>query len=192
VTDPITIAAIGTLIVIGSVLVTGPYISVLQSKISALEGEVITAEKELEGAAQAIQRSYHHYFPAEIKLAILNMNPNSKNGAQILEASYKSFVHGILERHVAATGAGPSQERFNEIEKIAIRAAKGDQSATSELSAISETLVSDWAKRHKVIAENKALRKEEIETLKARISFWRNVAVALQIVGLIIPPNSPV
>jgi Rad3-related DNA helicase len=185
VTDPIAIAAIGTLIVIASIFVTGPYISALQAKISKLEVTVTNADKELESAAEAIQRSYHRYYPAEIKLVLLNMNPNAPNRGQILTESFKQIVHGILDRYVAAQGIGPSQERFKEIERIAIRAAQGDQSAANDLSAISESLQSDWMARHNAIAERRISKKGEIEALKVKASNWRNIAVILQVFGLI-------
>lgn len=184
-TDKVVIAAIGTMIVILSVLITGPYISALQTKISKLENVIFDAEKELAAAAEAIQHSYLRYLPAEIKLVILNTNPSVQDRRPIQAEAFKAVVHGILERYIAAEGVGASQERFKEIERVAARAAQGDQLAANELTGISESLLIKWASRHQAIAEKKAADKRRLEALKVRVSNWRNIAIVLQVLGLI-------
>jgi hypothetical protein len=183
--DPIILALLGTALVIGSVLVTGPFLSVLERRASELDSEILEDDAQLSGAHEAVQRSYQHYLPADIKLLILKTSDSMSEHPQELMEVAKKFLQGILERYVAATGEGPSQDRFKEIEAIALRAGKGEANAWNELSEISASLMSDWAERHRQIVERRDERKRQVKQINRRTSFWRNVAVSLQVMGLI-------
>lgn len=183
--DPVCIAAIGTILVIGSVLVTGPYISRKERKIDTLEAEVTAMDRLLSGRHEALQRSYSHFLPSEIKLLILQTSGKSEiQKRHLLEVS-RGILQGILERQVAATGEGPSQERFKEIEKIALRAGNGEAEAFNELSEISANLLAQWANKHKSTGLKRDAKKEEVAKIKHKIDFWRSFAIFLQILGLI-------
>ena len=93
--DPITIAVIGTLVVIVAVLITGPYISTIEKQIADINSEMLNDEKTLEWAHESIQKSYQHYFPAEIKLTILQTSQHSADHGQILLSISKSLLQGI-------------------------------------------------------------------------------------------------
>lgn len=137
------------------------------------------------GGHEAIQRSYSHFFPSEIKLLILQTSEKSEiKKRQLLELS-RGILQGILERYVAATGEGPSQDRFKEIEKIALRAGNGDAEAFNELSSISADLLSQWADAHKSAGLSRDAKKDEVTRIKNKVEFWRSFAIFLQILGLI-------
>ncbi len=180
------LAIAGTLLVVASALVTGPFISHLEKQVTDLEGEISEGERLMLDAHDAIQRSYQHFFPADIKLLILQTSQQSADHPQALMNVARGLLQGIIERYLAANGVGPSDERFKEIEAVALRAGRSDSSAFDELNKISAGLMEEWVSRHGEIARKRNANKVALDSLKARITKWRNRSVSLQILGLVV------
>ena len=183
--DPIIFASIGTLLVIGSAVITGCYISNIEGVISKLETEILDANNELSFAHEAMQRSYQHFCPAEIKLLILQTSPPDRNNSSALQEVAKGILQGILERYVAATGKGPNDETFRELELVAKRASNGDMSAFSKLSEISRSLLLQWGEHRVSTGTERDEKMRKLEPLKRKVDRCRYVSVTLQILGLI-------
>jgi len=183
--DPIVFASIGTLLVISSAIISGFYISNIERTISQVENEITDTSRMLDAAHEAITRSHQHYSPAEIKLLIIQFSGSHMDNSVVLHDIGRGILQGILERCSAATGEGPSQEKFREWEAIAKRSGEGDRAAYSELSDISSSLLAQWAERHKGLAliRDQCLKKSE--SLKMKTVHSRYISVTLQILGLI-------
>lgn len=182
---PLLFTVLGTLLVIFSVILTGPYISLLEREAERLSNKIKNNGEQLTNSHEAMQRSCQHFAPAEIKLALVQILETQNNSSKIVAQATSNILNGILERHVAATGQDPTQDRFKELEVIISRANHCEQGAFGELTRISSELLIDWRERLKSIA---ATRDEYIikkSKLKKKITFWRNFATTLQILGLI-------
>lgn len=183
--DSMNLAIIGTAMVIGSALVTGPLIQLYERRVSELESDVANLQRELTSAYEKVQQSYQHFFPADIKLLILKTSEAFQDQPGELLSISKGVLQGIIERWVAAKGVGPTDEEFRDLEKTALRAGRGDPKGFEELSNISASLMSEWASRHKRLVTEKAQKQTQIEALKQKVATLRNVAVFLQILGLV-------
>ena len=182
---PLIFSIIGTLLVIASVVTTGFLISKKEQNISLLEIEVKNANKIISGAHEAIQRSYQHFSSSEIRLLIIQASTNKTNYDPALQEIFKGFIQGLLERYSAANGEGPSNELFKKWELLAMQSKTGNVEAMSELSKISNSLLSEWADRHRKIVNERGNSEIEIEELKRKVAAYRNMSVTLQIIGLI-------
>jgi len=184
---PKIFVSIGSLLVIGSVVITGYYISKIERVISKLETEILDANKKLSFDLEAMQRSYQHFFQAEIKLLILKTSPPSPGNSHALQEGAKGILdrilHGILERYVAATGEGPNDEELKELQLVAKRAVNGDRSAFSKLS--DSLLLLQWKERRESTGTERDEKMREVEALKRKVDRCRYVSVTLQILGLI-------
>ena len=182
---PLIFSVIGTVLVIASVVTAGFLISRKEKVISQLEEELRSSNKHISSAHEAIQRSYQHFSSSEIKLLVIQASTNKINYDPALQEIFKGFIQGLLERYSAANGVGPSDDLFKEWEALAIKAKNGDINAVPELSGISNSLISEWASRHKKIVDERNIKESEIEVLKRTVGKYRNRSVSLQIVGLI-------
>jgi len=107
--------------VIASVVTTGFLISIKEKKISKLEAEVQSANKNISSAHEAIQRSYQYFSSSEIRFLIIQTSTNRINYDPALQEIFKGFIQGLLERYSAANGEGPNNGLFKEWEALAIK-----------------------------------------------------------------------
>lgn len=176
----------GTSLVILSAFIAGILISKKESIISDIEDETSQLKKKLSGAHAAIQRSYQHFAPSDIKLLVIQASAKQADFSPVIREIFKGYVHGNLERYTAAFGEGPSDKKFKEWEAIAIKAANGDTNSFEELSKISNSLISEWVSRHESIISEMRKKEQKVIALKSKVSNYRSLSVTLQILGLIL------
>ena len=175
----------GTALVIGSAVITGFVISRIEKGISELEDDILDCTNKMSHGDESIQRSNNMINPADTKLLILQTSNTKKDCSKAITQIFKDYIQGLVYMYSAANGEGPSQETFKEWESKAIESAKGDADKLNELQDLSNSLMLQWVKRHGEILNTRKEKEISVKSKKALTSKYRDIAIVLQILGLI-------
>lgn len=180
------LVVLGAACSIGSALLIGFRIAHHEKIIVELEKKIFDFETRLVRIKQLLDSSYQRFYAAQMQWLVLHAtSPPADFFLQQKIEAVKNIIHGIMERTEAA-GFSSDEEKFHALEAVGVRAAHGDASAMQELSGISSDLLLAIVNHNNAIANEKIGCEMQRLTFKRKVSFCHRVAVALQILGLII------
>lgn len=185
---PWPFAIAGTLLILSSTFIIG---------IKAFEAEqtLLRIQKELETNKSQIQDTQQYYDMAQLQvyLAVLQRSVIRSHAGQNVGLEIKSqrgfaesLFAALLRLNIAAGKNVISQQQAEDLKSINTKANEGDNYALEKLkSLILETMLISDKYREELRSKKVNLEKYQDEISRSIVS-WRNWAILLQIVGLVL------
>lgn len=181
-------AIIGALLILCSTFLIG----VITFKA---EQTLLKTQQELEGIKAQEQeiRRFYDMAHLQIYLAVLQRSVSKANLNKDIELENKSqrvFVEtlfsALMRLHIAAGNNNFDQEEANELKRLSVEAVDGNNDSFNKIkSLILETLLSADKKQGAII-DKKAILEKNQDKISEKIINWKNLAMTLQIVGLVL------
>ena len=182
------IAIAGALLILSSTFILG----VITFKA---EQALLRTQKELEANKSQRQDAQQYYDMAQMQvyLAVLQRSVISSIVVQDVTLQKKSqrgyaetLFSALLRLYIAAGKEVIGQEQVDDLKRLSTKAIEGDNDALEKLnSLILDTMLISDKHREDLIAKKAKLEKDVDELMQTIIS-WRNWAIFLQIVGLVL------
>jgi len=183
--DPLFFAIIGTVLVIGSAIISQVYISRIERNVSKKEAEISGINKRLEKNHEKINRSYERTSPASIKSFLLKIFPANAKNTNLLDEIFIDYMHGLVERYHAGNDEELSNQELSKWKEMVQKALLGDSSSAKEYTDITNNLLSTWAGEHRRMVSGRTDLEASIQVLRRRTIRLRDISTTLQILGLI-------
>lgn len=124
---------------------------------------------------------------AEFKLALLGCTqPSGEIRSMLFIAVAREYLQAISHHSLAATGSGASDQLRQEWQSVHDRAAGGDGVAFQQLKAMFNAFYERWVPRNNALANELKEHKAQAEHTRRKVTRARFIALALQILGLVI------
>ncbi|HBH88154.1 MAG TPA: hypothetical protein DDY17_11235 [Syntrophaceae bacterium] len=185
---PWPFAIAGTMLILSSTFIIG---------VMAFKAEqtLLRTQKELETTRSQLQETQQYYDMAQLQvnLAVLQRLVVRSNAGQNVGLETKSqrgfaetLLSALLRLHIAAGKNVISQQQAEDLKSLSAKAIEGDNDALEKLkSLILETMLISDKYREDLRGKKAKLEKDQDE-LNQKIVSWRNWAIILQIVGLVL------
>ena len=185
---PWPFAIAGTLLILSSTFIIG---------VMAFKAEqtLLRTQKELEANKSEAQETQQYYDMAQLQvyLAVLQrsvIRSNAGQNAGLETKSQRGFAEvlfsALLRLHIAAGKNVISQQHVEDLKRLSTKAIEGDNDALEKLkSLILETMLISDKYREELRGKKAKLEKDQDELTQTIVS-WRNWAILLQIVGLVL------
>jgi hypothetical protein len=181
------LVALGSALVIVSTVVTGYLLARIDRTREELEEAILAEEESRRFGVEYMQYSNIKSYHAQTLLALLQCtNPPDDITRRWFKELVSDILGSITDRSSAATGEAPSDELMEHWIDLAAKAEAADPSAFDEFSKTSAELLVGWVERNNELVKERDRLTFEKARLQRRSDRDRLIAIALQVMGLIL------